>query len=337
VNRLAESANKQYNQPMKLLQQQIRIESEFSGSRLDLALHQLLPDFSRSVIQNWIKSEFVQLNRQACQPKQKVYGGDLIDLDIPFVAKISDLPQKIEFNIIHEDADFFIVDKPANLVVHPAAGHSSGTLVNGLLDIDPSLEQLPRAGIVHRLDKDTTGVMVVARTLQAHANLVNQLQRRLVKREYIAITQGVVTAGRTIETEIARHPVNRKKMAVQPKGKHAVTHFQVTEKFPHHTYINVQLETGRTHQIRVHLAHVHHPLLGDPLYGGRFRLPMGVDSELGTMLRNFGRQALHARYLSFSHPKTKEPCRFEAEIPRDFQRMLDALRASVQGDDSKTQ
>jgi 23S rRNA pseudouridine1911/1915/1917 synthase len=336
VNRLAESANKQYNQPMKLLQQQIRIESEFSGSRLDQALHRLLPDFSRSVIQDWIKSDFIQLNRKACQQKQKVYAGDLIDLDIPFVAKISDLPQKIEFNIIHEDDDFFIIDKPANLVVHPAAGHASGTLVNGLLDIDPKLEQLPRAGIVHRLDKDTTGVMVVARTLQAHASLVDQLQQRLVKREYIAITQGVVTAGRTVETEIARHPVNRKKMAVQIKGKHAITHFQVAEKFSHHTFVKVQLETGRTHQIRVHLAHVHYPLLGDPLYGGRFRLPMGVDAELGMLLRNFGRQALHARYLSFSHPKTKEPCRFEAEIPKDFQRMLDALRTSIPGDDSKT-
>jgi 23S rRNA pseudouridine1911/1915/1917 synthase len=336
VNRLAESENKQYNQPMKLLQQQIRIESEYSGSRLDQALHGLLPDFSRSVIQNWIKSDFIQLNRQVCQPKQKVYAGDLIDLDIPFVAKISDLPQKIEFNIIHEDDEFFIIDKPANLVVHPAAGHASGTLVNGLLDIDPNLEQLPRAGIVHRLDKDTTGVMVVARTLQAHAYLVDQLQRRLVKREYIAITQGVVTAGRTIETEIARHPVNRKKMAVQVKGKHAITHFQVAEKFSHHTFVKVQLETGRTHQIRVHLAHIHYPLLGDPLYGGRFRLPMGVAPELGEMMRNFGRQALHARYLSFDHPKTKEPCRFEAEIPKDFEKMLGGLRASIQGDNSKT-
>lgn len=336
MNRLAESVNKQYNQPMKLLQQQIRIESEFSGSRLDQALQRLLPDFSRSVIQGWIKSNFIQLNRQACQPKQKVYAGDLIDLDIPFVAKISDLPEKIEFNIIHEDDEFFIIDKPANLVVHPAAGHENGTLVNGLLDIDPKLEQLPRAGIVHRLDKDTTGVMVVARTLQAHASLVDQLQQRLVKREYIAITQGVVTAGRTIETEIARHPVNRKKMAVQNQGKHAITHFQVAEKFPHHTYVNVQLETGRTHQIRVHLSHIHYPLLGDALYGGRFRLPMGVGPELGEMMRSFGRQALHARYLSFDHPKTKEPCRFEAVIPKDFQEMLDALRASIKAGDSKT-
>ena len=314
---------------MKLLQQQIRIENEFSGARVDQALHGLLPDFSRGTIQGWIKSGFVELNRQACKSKQKVYTGDLIELDIPFVAKISDLPEKIEFNIIHEDEAFFIIDKPTNLVVHPAAGHERGTLVNGLLDIDPSLEQLPRAGIVHRLDKDTTGVMVVARSLKAHASLVDQLQQRLVKREYIAIAQGIVTAGRTIETEIARHPVNRKKMSVQDVGKHAITHFQVAEKFPHHTYVNVQLETGRTHQIRVHLAHIRYPLLGDALYGGRFRLPMGVEPELGEMMRSFGRQALHARYLSFDHPTTKEPCSFEAPIPQDFQNMLDALRASV--------
>jgi 23S rRNA pseudouridine1911/1915/1917 synthase len=313
---------------MKLLQQQIRIENNFSGARVDQALHGLLPDFSRGTIQSWIKSGFVQLNRQTCKSKQKVYAGDLVDLDIPFVAKITDQPEPIEFNIIHQDESFFIIDKPANLVVHPAAGHEKGTLVNGLLDIDPSLEQLPRAGIVHRLDKDTTGVMVVARSLKAHASLVDQLQRRLVKREYIAITQGVVTAGRTIETNIARHPINRKKMSVQDHGKHAITHFQVVQKFPHHTYVKVQLETGRTHQIRVHLSHIHYPLLGDSQYGGRFRLPTGVDTELGDMMRNFGRQALHARYLSFAHPITKELCRFEAPIPTDFQNMLDALRAS---------
>ena len=314
---------------MKLLQQQVRIEHEHSGMRIDQALHKLFPDYSRGVIQAWINSGFVILNRQTCKAKQKIYSGDLIDLDVPFVAKLTDLAEKIEFNIIHQDEDFFIIDKPANLVVHPAAGHDSGTLVNGLLDIDPNLEQLPRAGVVHRLDKDTTGVMVVARTLSAHASLVDQLQQRLVKREYIAITQGVVTAGRTIETKIARHPVNRNKMSVQNHGKHAITHFQVVQKFPCHTYIKVQLETGRTHQIRVHLAHIHYPLLGDALYGGGFRLRAGADAGLEKKLRRFGRQALHARYLGFEHPKTKTRCRFEAPIPADFQNMLDALSASI--------
>ena len=317
--------NKQYNQSMKLLQQQLRIENEYSGFRIDQALHGLIPDYSRGVIQDWMKQGFVLLNKQACKPKQRVHTGDLIELDVPFVAKISDKPESIEFDLIYQDDDLFIVNKPANLVVHPAAGHESGTLVNGLLNIDPKLEQLPRAGIVHRLDKDTTGVMVVARTLQAHASLVDKMQLREVKREYLAITQGVVTAGRTIETEIARHPLNRKKMSVQAHGKSAVTHFQVAQKFPHHSLINVQLETGRTHQIRVHMAHIKHALLGDSLYAGRLRIPAGISEKLEQKLRTFKRQALHAQFLSFNHPKTDLPCRFEAEIPQDFQSMLDAL------------
>ncbi|MEE8365783.1 MAG: 23S rRNA pseudouridine(1911/1915/1917) synthase RluD [Gammaproteobacteria bacterium] len=310
---------------MKLLQQQIRIDREYSGHRLDQALNSLLPDYSRGKIQDWIKSGFVCLNRKSCKSKQRVYSGDLIDLDIPCVARLSDQPEVIEFEVLHQDDDIFIINKPANLVVHPAAGHETGTLVNGLLNLDANLEQLPRAGIVHRLDKDTTGIMVVARTLGAHTSLVDQLQQRKVRREYIAITQGVVTAGRTIETGIARHPVERKKMSVQARGKPAITHFQVARKFAHHSLIDVQLETGRTHQIRVHLAHIHHPLLGDPLYGGRERIPAGITPALAEHIRTFKRQALHARYLSFNHPASKQSCSFEVKIPDDFQQMLDAL------------
>ncbi len=323
--RLAEHTNKQYNWPMKLIQQQLKVKAEYSGSRLDQALHGLMPDYSRSKIQEWIQQGFINLNRQTCKPKQRVYDGDLIDLDIPYVAKLADKAENIEFEILHRDDEFFVINKPANLVVHPAAGHDSGTLVNGLLNIDPALEQLPRAGIVHRLDKDTTGVMVVARTLKAHASLVDQLQRRTVKREYIAITQGVVTAGRTIETEIARHPQNRKKMSVQKHGKTAITHFQVARKFAHHSLINVQLETGRTHQIRVHMAHINYPLLGDPVYGGRPRLPAKITPELASQLKNFKRQALHARRLSFILPGSDQLCSFEAAIPQDFQTVLDAI------------
>ncbi len=314
---------------MKLIQQQFKVESEYSGYRLDQALHGLMPDYSRSKIQEWIQQGFIFLNGQACKPKQKVYAGDQIDLDVPRVAKIDDAPEAIEFDILHQDDDIFVINKPANLVVHPAAGHDSGTLVNGLLNIDPDLEQLPRAGIVHRLDKDTTGVMVVARNLKAHANLVDQLQRREVKREYIAITQGVVTAGRTIETEIARHPQNRKKMSVQKHGKLAITHFQAVRKFPYHSLIDVQLETGRTHQIRVHMAHIKYPLLGDPVYGGRLRIPAGVSPELANQLRDFKRQALHARRLSFKQPGYDDHCSYEAPVPQDFQTMLDALGNSV--------
>jgi len=314
---------------MKLIQQQFRIENEYSGFRFDQAVNRLLPDFSRSKVQEWIQQGFICLNNQAAKPKQRVYTGDLIDLDIPQLAKITDQPEDIDFDVVHQDDEIIVVNKPANLVVHPAAGHDTGTLVNGLLNIDSNLQQLPRAGIVHRLDKDTTGIMVVARTLKAHASLVDQLQRRLVKREYIAITQGVVTAGRTIETGIARHPENRKKMSVQAYGKTAITHFQVVEKFPHHSLIKVQLETGRTHQIRVHMAHLRYPLLGDLTYGGRQRTPAGISAKLMSQLNEFKRQALHAQRLSFEHPGSGQHCSFEAPVPEDFENILDALRESV--------
>ena len=317
---------------MKLIQQQYRIDEQSAGHRLDQVLSRLLPEYSRSKIQEWIREGFIYLNQQPCKPRQKVYTNDRIDLDVPVVNRLSDQPQAVEFEILHEDKDIFVINKPANLVVHPAAGHENGTLVNGLLNIDQQLDQLPRAGIVHRLDKDTTGVMVVARNLRSHHYLVDQLQQRLVKREYMAITQGVVTAGRTIETFMARHPVNRKKMAVQGSGKQAITHFQVVKKFPFHSLIAVQLETGRTHQIRVHLAHIKYPLLGDPLYGGRERIPSGIDDEIAAKIRGFGRQALHARRLSFVHPGTGESCRFEACLPDDFAQMLDALENSSRHD-----
>jgi 23S rRNA pseudouridine1911/1915/1917 synthase len=313
---------------MKLIQQQFKLGTEYSGYRFDQAVSKLLPDYSRSKIQQWIEQGFICLNRQTSKSRQRVYSGDLIDLDIPYVARLTDQPEEIEFEILHQDPEILVINKPANLVVHPAAGHSRGTLVNGLLNLDAKLEQLPRAGIVHRLDKDTTGVMVVARTLKAHANLVDQLQQRQVKREYLAITQGVVTAGRTIESNIARHPQNRKKMSIQEYGKMAITHFQVVQKFSHHSLIKVQLETGRTHQIRVHMAHLRYPLLGDMLYGGRRRQPGGISAQLAKQLSEFKRQALHAQRLSFDHPGSGENCSFEAAIPQDFQNILDSLRES---------
>ncbi len=312
---------------MKLIQQCFRIEKTQSGDRLDQALHQLLPDYSRSRIQQWIRQGFVCINQNHCKPRQKVFSGDRVDLDVPEQAEIHDQPQAVEFAILHQDDDIIVIDKPAGLVVHPAAGHSDGTLVNGLLRHDARLEQLPRAGIVHRLDKDTTGVMVVARNLSAHNWLVDQLQQRLVKREYVAIVRGVVTAGRSIETGIGRHPQNRKKMSVQASGKPAVTHFQVVRKFRHYSQIGLQLETGRTHQIRVHMAHINYPLLGDPVYGGRSRLPAGIDPALYDRVREFRRQALHAERLTFVHPRGGETVSFEAPLPEDFRQLLDALIA----------
>ena len=313
---------------MKLIQQEYRIDNQYSGVRIDQVLSKLLPEYSRSKIQDWIREGFIRLNRELCKPRQKVYIDDLVVIDVPVVSRLADRPQSIEFGVIHEDDDIFVINKPAGLVVHPAAGHEDGTLVNGLLNIDPALEQLPRAGIVHRLDRDTTGVMVVARHLRSHHWLVDQLQRRLVKREYIAITQGLITAGRSIETGIARHPINRKKMAVSENGKQAITHFQVARKFKHHSLIDVQLETGRTHQIRVHLAHLKYPLVGDPVYGGRLRIPAGINADLADVIRNFSRQALHARRLSFVHPASKQNCSFESDIPQDFQQLLDTLIAN---------
>ena len=323
--RLAELLDKQYNQRMKLIQQRLRIEPHQAGDRLDHALHRLLPDYSRSRIQHWIQQGFVLINHRSCKPRQKVLGGDVVDLDVPEEKQIDHPAQAIDFRVIHEDADIFVIDKPANLVVHPAAGHWDGTLVNGLLARDSRLEQVPRAGIVHRLDKDTTGIMVVARNLAAHNWLVEELQARRVSREYLAVAQGVITAGRSIQTGIARHPRERKKMSVQANGKPAVTHFQVERKYAHYSLIRLQLETGRTHQIRVHMAHIRHPLLGDPVYGGRQRLPPGLDERLAPMVRDFDRQALHARRLEFAHPRSRERVSFEADLPADLRQLLDAL------------
>ncbi len=311
---------------MKIIQQQLTINEQTSGLRLDQALCTFMPEYSRSKIQDWIKQGFILLNDAVPKPKIKVYVGDVLQLDIPPTTKTYDQPQQVEFDIIFQDEHLFVVNKPAGLVVHPAAGHASGTLLNGLLFLDPDLEQLPRAGIVHRLDKDTTGVMVVARTLEAHAALVDALQLRDIKREYVAITQGVVTAGRTIEQPIGRHPVDRKRMAVQENGKDAVTHFSVREKYRSHCLIDVQLETGRTHQIRVHLAHIRHPLLGDQVYGGRLAIPKGISAELEQLIRGFKRQALHARRLSFAHPISGEPLSFTADLPQDMLQMIEGLQ-----------
>ena len=248
-----------------------------------------------------------------------------MERDVPEQRSMSDRPQSIEFEILFQDEHIFVINKPANLVVHPGAGHQDGTLVNGLLARDPRLEQLPRAGIVHRLDKDTTGVMVVARNLTAHNKLVEQLQARDVKREYIAIVYGVVTAGRSIEGGIGRHPQNRKKMSVQKNGKPAMTHFQVARKYAHFSQVNLQLETGRTHQIRVHMAHIKYPLVGDLVYSGRPRLPAGIKPELSAAISGFKRQALHARRLSFEHPDSLESVSFEAPMPDDMRQLIETL------------
>ena len=310
---------------MKLIQQQFRLPDECIGLRFDQATHQQLSQFSRSRIQDWIQQGYIRLNGSLCKPRQKVMPGDLVEVDVPEDKRLEDQPQAIEFDLVYEDDAVLVVNKPAGLVVHPAAGHADGTLVNGLLQHDAGLAQLPRAGIVHRLDKDTTGLMVVARNLAAHNWLVDQLQQRLVKREYLAVTNGLITAGRTIDEPMGRHSVSRKKMAVREDGKAAVTHFQVKQRYRHHSLVSVQLETGRTHQIRVHMAHIRYPLLGDPVYAGRFQLPAGISDSLEQVLRQFKRQALHAARLGFNHPDSQQWMEFEAPLPTDFAQLLQAL------------
>lgn len=316
-----------------LIQQQFDADQNQTGLRIDQALSQWLPEYSRSKIQSWIKSHFILLNQQNCVPKQKLIFGDRVSLEVPFEKKIEDKPESIKFEIVYQDESIFIVNKPVGLVVHPAAGHQTGTLLNGLLAIDPNLEQLPRAGIVHRLDKDTSGLMMIARNLKAHHFLVDQLQKRLVNRQYEAITQGLLTAGRTIDEPIGRHPKERKKMAIIAEGKEAITHFRVLKKYRDFTHIKVNLETGRTHQIRVHLAHLRYPLVGDPVYGGRLTLPKNITESLQNKLHQFKRQALHAKKLSFTHPESKEWVSFESELADDMQHLIDLIEESEKQND----
>ncbi len=308
----------------------IRLEAlvpdSLDGSRLDQVAAQLFPDYSRSRLQAWIKSGELRVDGRQCRPRDKVAGGAVLLLEAELKEETAWEPQAIELDVLYEDDSILVLNKPAGLVVHPAAGHADGTLVNALLARAPELAQLPRGGIVHRLDMDTSGVMVVARDLAAHHNLVEQLQARSVRREYCAVCIGAMTGGGTIDAPIGRHPRQRKKMAVLPVGgKPAVTHYRIAQRFGHHTSIRVNLETGRTHQIRVHMAHRHYPLVGDPVYGGRPRIPAGASTALVEALRGFPRQALHARVLGLVHPRSGEEMRFECPLPQDLATLLAVL------------
>ncbi len=304
----------------------LEIPADLGGSRLDQALARLLPDFSRSRLQEWIRRGLVSLDGGNCRPKDKVLGGELVEVLAVLEPREQCRPQPIGLNLVYQDADLLVIDKPPGLVVHPAAGNPDGTLQNGLLYFDPSLAQLPRSGIVHRLDKDTSGLLVVARSLRAHTSLVQQLQSRSMKREYLAVVYGVPVAGATVDAPIGRHPTQRVRMAVVAGGKPAVTHYRVRERFRDHALLDVRLESGRTHQIRVHLAHVHFPILGDPVYAGRPRLPAGASPVLADCLRGFRRQALHATRLSLRHPGSGEPMSWEAPPPADMAQLIDTLR-----------
>ncbi|MEJ2061633.1 MAG: 23S rRNA pseudouridine(1911/1915/1917) synthase RluD [Gammaproteobacteria bacterium] len=306
------------------------ITEDQAGLRLDQALAELFPEYSRSRLQAWIRQGCVRLDGATVTvPRTPVAGGEQVELAVRLEPQGEVEAQAIPLDVVYEDDHLLVLNKPAGLVVHPAAGNPDRTLQNALLHHAPSLAALPRAGIVHRLDKETSGLMVVAKTLKAHKQLVDQLQARTVKREYLALVQGTIVAGGTVDAPIGRHPVDRKRMAVVGGGRAAITHYRVEERFPHHTLLRVSLETGRTHQIRVHMAHIRHPIVGDPVYGGRLRLPAGVSEHFREALRGFRRQALHATRLSLVHPDTGETCSWEAPPPQDFAGLLALLRTET--------
>jgi 23S rRNA pseudouridine1911/1915/1917 synthase len=304
-----------------------RIGTELAGMRLDQALAVLFGDYSRNRIQQWVREGRVKLDGQSvCRPREKVFGGERVVLEAQLADQVENRPQAIPLDILYQDSELMVIDKPPGLVVHPAAGNPDGTLQNALLHHDPELARLPRAGIVHRLDKDTSGLLVVARSPAAHKSLVEQLQSRQVKREYRAVVCGLPTAGGSVDQPIGRHPLHRTRMAVVASGKPAVTHYRLVERFRAHTLLRVHLETGRTHQIRVHMAYIRYPLLGDPVYGGRLRIPAGASPALQSLLRGFHRQALHAIRLGLVHPASGEWVEWERGVPEDMQTLLDGLR-----------
>ncbi|WP_431066619.1 23S rRNA pseudouridine(1911/1915/1917) synthase RluD [Methylotuvimicrobium sp.] len=307
-----------------------QIPEEMAGMRLDQVLAELFSDYSRSKLQTWLKAGRVMINGAQLKAKDKVEGGESIELDAEAEVVLECEAEAIPLDIVYEDESLLIINKPAGLVVHPAVGNWTGTLQNALLNHVPSLETLPRAGIVHRIDKETSGLLMVAKTLQAHNSLVKQLQERSIEREYLAITKGRIIAGATIDEPIGRHPTDRKRYSVRQTGKDAVTHYRVVERFARHTLIRVKLETGRTHQIRVHMAYVHFPLVGDPVYGGRFQLPPDCSEQLEIELRAFKRQALHAEKLGLLHPETQEYYEWIQPLPDDMIRLLAALRDNEQ-------
>jgi 23S rRNA pseudouridine1911/1915/1917 synthase len=307
----------------------VTIPEHLDGLRLDQALAELVPDYSRSRLQQWIRGGQVTLDNRASRVRERVRCGDTVRIHAEIAEDSRFAAQPITLDLIHEDEHLLVVNKPPGLVVHPAAGNADGTLLNALLYHDPGLAALPRAGIVHRLDKDTSGLMVVARTLVTHTRLVEAMQARRIRREYFAIVNGVPSAGGRIDAPIGRHPVDRKRMAVVAGGREAVTHYRVIERFRAHTLVRVRLETGRTHQIRVHMAHLRCPVTGDPVYGGRPRWPRGAGEGLTRALREFRRQALHARRLELAHPVSGVPLAWEAPLPVDMRRLIEALRADA--------
>ncbi len=307
--------------------QQLLISPESANERLDKVLATLLPQYSRAYLQEALAQGKILLNEKIAPGKTRLKGHEIIHYDLSEKTPTDTQwqPENIPLAIVYEDEALLVVNKPVGLVVHPGAGNWQGTLVNGLLYAYPELQHLPRAGIVHRLDKDTSGLLLVAKTREAHHALVKQLQKRKIHREYLALVYGEVTAGGTIEAGIGRHPRDRLKKTIDPSGKQAITHYRLEKRLKNFTLLRVKLETGRTHQIRVHLASVHYPIVGDPLYGNGLRFPEGADEKIKTALKNFTHQALHATALKFTHPVTGQPIELSAPMPPDLEALLAVL------------
>jgi 23S rRNA pseudouridine1911/1915/1917 synthase len=315
---------------MERIQRRLIVPDELAGRRLDQAAAVLLPEFSRSRLNAWIDAGVLTVDGGSVRPRTLLEGGEEVVLDTQLPAAVGSLPEDIPVALVYGDADLLVLDKPAGLVVHPGAGNASGTLLNALLHRFPEVAVLPRAGLVHRIDKDTSGLLVVARTLASQKTLAAALERHAVRRTYQAICNAALTGGGAIEAPIGRHPRERTKMAVIDGGREARTRYRVLERFRAQTLVEVDLETGRTHQIRVHMAHIRAPLVGDPVYGGRPRLPRQATPELRAALQGFRRQALHASRIAFTHPVTGAELVLESALPKDLQALLAALRADVE-------
>jgi 23S rRNA pseudouridine1911/1915/1917 synthase len=295
-------------------------------TRLDALLAGLVPEYSRSQLQRWVKEGDVLVDQKQLRPRDQLTGGETVLINVPEAPVQDWAAQTIPLDVVYEDEHILVLNKPAGLVVHPGAGNPDSTLLNALLSHAPSLRPLARAGIVHRLDKDTSGLMVIAKTERARLSLIDQLSTRELHREYTTIVNGVMISGGTVDEPIGRHPKDRKRMAVVNRGKPAISHYRVIERFRAHTLVNVKLETGRTHQIRVHMAYIHFPVLGDPVYGGRLKLPPDSDEVFANTLRNFRRQALHARKLGLVHPITGKEMFWEVPLPVDMEKLITVLR-----------
>jgi 23S rRNA pseudouridine1911/1915/1917 synthase len=312
-----------------------QVPAELDDKRLDQVLARLFPDYSRSRLQHWVHQGLVSVDGQQLRSKDKVCTGQQITVQVRPEVQDDWQAEDIPLQIVYEDKSLIVINKPAGLVVHPAVGNRSGTLLNALLHHAPELAEVPRAGIVHRLDKDTSGLLVIARNLKAQKSLVEQLLARTVSREYLAVVHGMMTSGGTVDAPMGRHPSQRTRMAVVAQGKPAVSHYRVVERFRVHTLIRVKLDTGRTHQIRVHMAHIEYPLVGDPEYGGRSKIPRAASAELLETLRQFKRQALHAERLALIHPRSGKEVAWEQAMPNDMQHLIQVLRADVKAHATK--